>query len=240
VWARRAAAVLAVGAALAAGYLLWFRDSSLVAVKEVRVAGLSSVSDPEVAGSLERAARGMTTLHVDTDSLAAAVREYPTVKSLTVSAGFPNSLTITVEERLPVAVAGDSDTPVAADGVLLPGVDADRNRLPPIDATADGGGTLDKAGREQAAVVGAAPDALAGVIASADYTPDGVEVELTGGISLHFGDASRVGDKWAAAAQILADPAINALDYIDLRVADRPAVGGASPAAAAPEVPSPG
>ena len=81
----------------------------------------------------------------------------------------------------------------------------------------------------------------AGSVASllADDSLDAV-VELTGGISLRFGDASRAGDKWAAAARILADPSISALDYIDLRVADRPAVGGAFPAAAAPEVPPPG
>jgi len=240
-WLRRLAAVAALGLALAAAYMLWFRDSSLVAVKEVRIEGLSSITDPEVADSLERAARGMTTLHLDTHSLAAAVSGYPTVKALSVDAGFPSSLTITVEERVPVAVTGDSGTPVAADGVLLPGVDTGHDELPTIAASAgDGGGELDDAGREQAGVIGAAPDAMAKVIGSADSTSQGVEVELTGGISLLFGDASRAGDKWAAASRILADPAISALDYIDLRVADRPAVGGAVPVGGVPEVTPPG
>ena len=240
-WTRRALALLALAAALGAGYLLWFRDSSLVAVKEVRVEGLSSASDPDVAEALQRAAAGMTTLHLDIDELAAAVRDYPTVKSLRASPSVPHTLTITVEERLPVALAGDSQTPVAADGTLLPGVEVDRNRLPTIDAAVgESSQGLDEPGREQAAVLGATPGELAPVVASASYAADGVEVELSGGISLLFGDASRAGDKWAAAARILADPGLDALDYIDLRVPDRPAVGGAVPAAGAYESAPPG
>jgi cell division protein FtsQ len=240
-WLRRVTALLALVALLAAGYLLWLRDSSLVAVKEVRIEGLSSVSDPDVADALQRAATGMTTLHVDLDELAAAVRQYPTVSSLSASPGFPNTLTITVHERLPVALAGDSGTPVAADGILLPDVDADRHRLPTIDAAAgEDAQALDETGTAQAAVLGATPEALVEAVESADYTPDGVQVELSGGISLLFGDASRVAAKWEAAARILADPGLNALDYIDLRVPDRPAVGGAIPAAEAAELAPPG
>ena len=92
VWLRRLAAVAALGLALTAAYMLWFRDSSFVAVKDVRIEGVSAISDPEVAASLERAASGMTTLHIDTHSLAAGVSGYPTVKSLSVDAGFPSSL----------------------------------------------------------------------------------------------------------------------------------------------------
>jgi cell division protein FtsQ len=240
-WPRRVAALLALAAVVAAGYMLWFRDSSLVAVKEVRIEGLSSVSDPDVADALQRAATGMTTLHVDLDELAAAVSQYPTVRSLSASPGFPNTLTITVQERLPVALAGDSAMPVAADGILLPDVDADRHRLPTIDAAAgEDAQALDETGRAQAAVLGAAPEALVAEVDSAAYTPDGVEVELSGGISLLFGDASRAAAKWAAAARILADPGLNALDYIDLRVPDRPAVGGAIPAAEGTELAPPG
>jgi cell division protein FtsQ len=240
-WLRRAVAALVLAAALGAGYMLWFRDSSLVAVKEVRIEGLSSASDPEVAEALERAATGMTTLHLDVERLAAAVREYPTVRSLRASPGFPNTLTITVEERPPVAIAGDSQTPVAADGSVLNGVEADRHSLPTIDAAvADGSEGLDEPGREQATVVGAAPEELSSVVEAAGYGPDGVEVELTGGISLLFGDASRAAAKWSAAARILADPGLNALDYIDLRVPDRPAVGGAVPAVEGYEPAPPG
>ena len=36
--------------------------------------------------------------------------------------------------------------------------------------------------------------------------------------------------KWDAAAAILADPQIDTLTYVDVRVAERPSIGGAAPA----------
>lgn len=240
-WPRRLAVLVALSLALAAGYTFWLRDSSLVAVEQVRIEGLSSVSDPEVAGALRREALQMTTLHIEIDELAAAVRQYPTVKSLSTSPGFPSSLTISVEERVPVAVAGEIETPVAADGTLLPGVEVEAGELPAIEAAAgEGTQALDETGGEQAAVLGAAPAPLLEVVERSDYTPEGVIVELDGGISLRFGDASQAAAKWSAAARILADPGLDALDYIDLRVPDRPAVGGGLPSAAPAEVPAPG
>jgi len=240
-WPRRMLACLLLAAALGAGYFFWLRDSSLVAVKEVRIEGVSSVSDPEVAKSLERAALNMTTLHVEIDALAAAVRDFPTVRALSTSPGFPNSLTITVEESVPVGVVGESEAPVAADGTLLPGVEVKPGELPAIDAAAaDGTPALDEAGGEQAAVLGATPQPLVAQVERSELTDEGIVVELTGGISLRFGDASRAAAKWAAAARILADPSISALDYIDLRVPDRPAVGGAAPVAAPTDPAAPG
>lgn len=240
-WPRRLAVVAALGLALAAGYWLWLRDSSLVAVEKVRIEGLSSVSDPDVAQALEREALGMTTLHVEIDELAAAVREYPTVKSLSTAAGFPSELTISVEERVPVALAGDTETPVAADGTPLPEVEVKAGKLPTIEvATGDETQALDEAGGEQAAILGAAPAPLLEVVERSESSPEGIVVELEGGISLRFGDASRAAAKWSAAARVLADPGLDALDYIDLRVPDRPAVGGGLPSPAAAEAPPTG
>ena len=45
---------------------------------------------------------------------------------------------------------------------------------------------------------------------------------LRSGIELRFGDASQAATKWKAAAAVLADPSITALDYVDLH-APRPA-----------------
>src|SRR5918994_3586176 len=64
VWLRRVIAVGAVGSALAAGYVLWLRDSSLVAVRQVSVVGIGSAGRDDVVAALTQAARGMTTLHV--------------------------------------------------------------------------------------------------------------------------------------------------------------------------------
>jgi hypothetical protein len=79
---------------------------------------------------------------------------------------------------------------------------------------------------QQARVLGAAPAALRPYIAGSYYGESGVDVELASGIELRFGDASQADRKWRAAAAVLADPTITALDYVDLHAPSRPAIGG--------------
>ena len=79
---------------------------------------------------------------------------------------------------------------------------------------------------QQARVLGAAPATLRPYIGSSYYGESGVNVELRSGIELRFGDASQAAAKWRAAAAVLADPSITALDYVDLLVPRRPSVGG--------------
>ena len=79
---------------------------------------------------------------------------------------------------------------------------------------------------QQARVLGAAPPALRPYLEGSLYGESGVDVELRSGIELRFGDASRVHEKWQAAAAVLANPSVTALDYVDLHVPGHPAVGG--------------
>jgi hypothetical protein len=79
---------------------------------------------------------------------------------------------------------------------------------------------------QQARVLGAAPATLRPYIESSYYGESGVDVMLRSGIELRFGDASQAATKWKAAAAVLADPSIAALDYVDLHAPRRPAVGG--------------
>ena len=53
---------------------------------------------------------------------------------------------------------------------------------------------------------------------------------MRGGIELRFGTRDRASQKWAAVTAILADQRLTSLSYIDVRVPNRPAVGGASTA----------
>lgn len=87
-------------------------------------------------------------------------------------------------------------------------------------------GRLAGSALEQAKVLGAAPPALRPYLASSYYGESGVDVKLRSGVELRFGDASQVEAKWKAAAAVLADPAVEALDYVDLHAPGRPAVGG--------------
>jgi hypothetical protein len=79
---------------------------------------------------------------------------------------------------------------------------------------------------QQARILGAAPPALRPYLASSYYGESGVDVETTAGIELRFGDASQAKRKWKAAAAVLADPEITALDYVDLHAPAHPAYGG--------------
>jgi cell division septal protein FtsQ len=88
------------------------------------------------------------------------------------------------------------------------------------------GGQLAGPALQQARVLAATPAALRPYVAGSRYGESGVDVELASGIELRFGDDSQAGEKWKAAAAVLADPSLTALDYVDLHAPGRPAVGG--------------
>jgi cell division septal protein FtsQ len=88
------------------------------------------------------------------------------------------------------------------------------------------GGRVRGPALEQVRVLAAVPDRLRPFVARSYYGESGVDVELTTGIELHFGDATQAARKWRAAVTTLADPSITALDYVDLRAPNRPSYGG--------------
>lgn len=141
-------------------------------------------------------------------------------------------ITVVGELRAPRATAtigtGEDAVAVGSDGRVLTWValpeDVQLPRLP-LDQPPPSG-RLAGPVLQQARVLGAAPAALRPYIESSYYGESGVDVELRGGIELRFGDASRAGEKWKAAAAVLADLSIEALDYVDLHAPGRPAVGG--------------
>lgn len=222
-----------IAAALAAGYLGWFRDSSLVAVRDVQVKGVSTADGGRITAALTDAARAMTTLHFSTEQLEASVKAFPTVASVSADPSFPNGVEIEVTERPPALIAssGGQAVPVAGDGTLLRGLELgdERERLAEIAVR-----ELPAAGRltgeplAQAVIVGAAPEPMRPLIEKVSYSEDaGVEVVMKGEIPIRFGTAAAAAEKWAAAAAVLADPRLKTLTYVDVRVPERPAVGGA-------------
>jgi len=222
--------LVAVAGALALTYFGWFRDSSLVAVRNVEVDGVSSSADRgQIVAALTDTARGMTTLHVQTDRLVGAVQGFPTVASVTADPSFPNGMTIHVTERQPALLASDGthEIPVAADGSLLPGLEVDGEDLPrlTVESLPDSG-RLSGEALDEALVIGAAPGPLRSLIAKTSVSPEfGVVVALHGGVELRFGTGRQAEAKWSAAAAILADPNLTSLSYVNVRVPGRPAVG---------------
>jgi cell division protein FtsQ len=229
------AAVLAP--AIAYGGWLGLRDSSLVAVRDVSITGVSGASAPEVRGALRTAAREMTTLHLSVTQLRAAVAGYPVVADLAVKTDFPHRVAIRVLERQPVAVvvAGGQRVPASADGILLrSGVS--RQGLPEVRLEGALGARVSETRALRAlSLLRPVPAALRARVRSVYASRRGLAASLVNGPMLVFGTAERAEAKWAAAARVLADPAAAGAAYVDVRIPERPAVGGlpASPSASA-------
>lgn len=227
-WSRRLLAVGALVLLLLAGYWFWLRDSSLVAVERVEVRG-ASTDRAEIGAALEGAAKQMTTLNVDEQELVRAVSAFPTVASISTDADPPHKLTITVTERLPVAVVELDGEPVgvSAGGLLLPGAELEGRQLPPLEAAAEGG-AVDAEGVEQAAILGAAPPRLRRRIEGSLFDPErgGVVLDLEGAPEARFGDGSEAEAKWRALAAVLLVSGSGSAGYVDVSVPGRPVSGG--------------
>lgn len=223
-------AAILVGLIVAVGLgWLWFRDSSFVAVKRVRITGVSGPNVHQIERALRNAALGMTTLDVNMHQLRTAVAPYPDVRTLTVRTQFPHGIVIAVHEQVPVAaVTVDGRTiAVSSDGTLLqaPGrvthLPVIPLRVPP------GGSSLTEPGARAAlAVLAAAPYGLLGHIANATRTAQsGVVVQLRHGPQLRFGPPTQLAAKWASAVAVLGSSGSHGAEYIDVSDPRRPAAG---------------
>ncbi len=123
---------------------------------------------------------------------------------------------------------GEDAVPVAANGeVIRWDYDPEHLHLPVLPLSeAPQDGQLKGPALEQAEVLGAVLPALRRFLASSRYGESGVDVELSSGIELRFGDSSRAEEKWRAAAAVLADPSVTTLSYVDLHAPSHPAIGG--------------
>ena len=179
--------------------------------------------------ALVETGREMTTLHVDQSAITDAARPFPLVESVSADPSFPSTLNIKVTERRPAALIGEGSgaVAVAGDGTILRGLPTDHLHLPQLRLSSlPKGRGLRGPMLQQAKILGAAPKALLGHVDHSFNSDSGAGVELEGGVDLVFGDATRAADKWRAAAAVLSDPDLGSLDYVDLTVPGRPAVGG--------------
>lgn len=213
---------------LLGGGWMWFRDSALVRVKSVKVIGLSTNESEQVRTALTDAARNMSTLHIDSKGLQAAVERFPSVADLRVQADFPHGLTIEVTERQPIAeVDLDGERiPVGAGGRLMRGVNLTRT-LPVLHATRITGDRLeDPSALGAVAVLAAAPPVLRKRVLKVWTGPKGLMVELNAGPTIFFGTQGRPVAKWMATARVLAEPSAAGAVYLDVRTPERVAAGG--------------
>jgi cell division septal protein FtsQ len=112
-----AAAVLLAVVAVGAWVVL---ASSLLAVRTVQVDGAGSLTDDQIVRVADIAA-GTPLVRVDTGTAAARVAQLPQVASVEVTRGWPNTVVVTLVERVAVAVVDRAGTRslVDRDGVLF-------------------------------------------------------------------------------------------------------------------------
>ena len=142
----------------------------------------------------------------------------------------PESVPSSLKPVQPIAVIGSGAgaVGVSASGAVLSWQPPPRGSpLPRLPiSTPPRSGQLVKTMLAQARVLGAAPAALRPYLTASRYGASGVDVELSTGVELRFGDAAGAARKWKSAAAVLADPAVSALDYVNLQIPGRPSIGG--------------
>jgi cell division protein FtsQ len=222
---------------------MWLRDSTLVAVRDVQITGVTASDGEQVKAALESAALAMTTLHARPDVLREATASYTSVARLKVRTDFPHGMTIRVIERQPVAALaseGEQRIPVTGDGTMMRGVTAERD-LPSLvlKRPAIGPRVTDRRALRALTVAGAAPDALLRRSDALVVSAKGVVVSLKNGPELVFGSAADARAKWIAAARVLAETSAAGATYLDLRIPGRVAAGGLAPVAPPEQNPNP-
>lgn len=208
--------VLAAGV-LVVGVVAWvFLGSPLLAVHTVQVdgeAGLSAEQVVRTAGITE----GTPLVRVDTAAVAAQVATLPQVASVSVTRGWPNTVVVTLTERVPVAVVtvGGTRRLVDAGGVVFDTITGDAPAgAVPLDVATPG---PDDAATTAAlgaltALPGNVRNQVTGVTAR---TADDVSLTLTDGRAVLWGSAERTGRKAEVLGALLAQIDSGALDPAD-------------------------
>lgn len=231
---RRDAALLAVlFAALSAVAWLSVRNSSLMEVRTVKVVGLSGHYDRAAREAVVAETMAMTTMNLDEDRLAQTAGRFVDVADVRVDPDYPHGVTVFLRVRRPVAAVkiGARIYAVSGSGLVL---DSARGLGALPNFNADGavieGRLSDRRALEAVAVLGAAPDVLLRQVKTIKRERKGLVLVLSKGVRLLFGNGSQAAAKWRAAVAVLAASGTQGAAYLDLRVPQRPALGGLGPA----------
>lgn len=196
-------AALVVAVLVVAGLLVWF--TPLMAVREVQVQGLSSVSQGQVLAALD-VPTGTPLLRVDLTAAAARVARLPRVARATVDRHYPSELTVSVTERVPMVFVNKPDG-----NHLLDATGVDFATAPPtpgvprlVLADPSPNNPLTKAAL---AVVGALPDAVRTQVDQvAPASVLDVRLILARGRTVLWGAPDDLAHKGAVLAALLSQP----------------------------------
>ena len=185
----------------------------VLAVRAVHVDGLVTLPADQVQ---EAAGIGSGTplLRVDVGTAESRVARLPQVASVEVTRDWPDSVVITVVERVPVAVVGEAGrrSLVDADGVLFDMVTGETpDGVVPLDVATPG--PEDRTTLAGVAAIAALPSAVRGqVAAAAASSPDDITLTLADGTVVRWGDGSEPEAKSAALVGLLQQIGSGALE----------------------------
>jgi cell division protein FtsQ len=170
--------------------------------------------------------------------VAARVEALPWVAHATVSRHWPDSLVVTVVERVPAAVVespGHSAVVVDDSGHVLGPESSASPGTPVVQAPVTAGRPGSVLGPGVApglAVLKAVPATLKRRVLGIDVAPDGdVSMALTGQVGVTLGAAVDLPAKFEALLSVLVDVPPTAPEVVDVTVPDSPAVGPPAPPA---------
>jgi cell division protein FtsQ len=212
---RRRRRPLQLGLALVAvAALLWLvLAGPLLAVRSLQVDGLRTLPAEQVreAAGIDR---GTPLLRVDVDAAEARVARLPQIASVEVTRGWPDSLVITVVERVPVAIVGPPGerSLVDAEGVLFDLVTGEPPAaVVPLDVADPRPG--DPTTLAALAAISALPsDVREGVAGAAATGPEDIVLTLDDGTQVRWGDSSESAAKAAALGGLIEQLASGALE----------------------------
>jgi cell division protein FtsQ len=211
---RRRRVLQLVAGLVAVAALAWLLLAGpVLAVRAVHVDGLVTLPADQVQ---EAAGIGSGTplLRVDLGTAEARVARLPQVASVEVTRDWPDSVVITVVERVPVAVVGEAGrrSLVDADGVLFDMVTGETpDGVVPLDVASPG--PDDPATLAGVAAIASLPAAVRDEVTGAAATgPDDITLTLADGTEVRWGDASESGEKSAALVGLLQQVQAGALE----------------------------
>lgn len=208
-------AVVLVGTGV---WLLYF--SSVLTVRTVEVEGQARVTVAQVLRAAEVPA-GEQLIAVNLEAVAERIKaQLPGVRTVEVGRSWPHDITITITERVPIAVLGEktSTRVIDAEGKPFPRKKALDKGLPlmvvPPDVTRE-------ALAEGARVVTALRADIAARVEQIDVaTVDEIGLRLTGGITVQWGSAEESENKAEVLAVLLQQK--KKVSEIDVSVPGRP------------------
>ena len=230
---RRRLVVVAIGFSLLSAItaLVLIAHMSLLSVRHVHISGDKMTSEQAIL-----VASGLGThpplIDINIGEIAASIKRLPWIDTVSVARSWPDSVTIAVTERNPVAALPETKSSVAivdATGRVLEFVAHEPKNLVPLVMPAApliAGSRLNAKGVALAKVAAAVPISILGKIHALQESSVGVEITLQSGTLVELGQASELAQKMVALDTLLSTPSVvlGPRSSVDLRVPDAPVV----------------